>query len=151
MRSFISDELALDLCKSLIHPHFNHADIIYDACNSSLQQKPQIHQNMALRAVLKVEPRFQTKKLHEQTGIKWLDSERKERCCIEAYEGIHNLFSDHVNHLFNRHTVNRSLRSANMTFFVPDPAKTSFGDCNLPNRCKSYWRQLPLEVCNIHK
>ncbi len=97
MRNVIPEELALDLYQSLIHSHFTHADIIYDGCNQTLQNKLQTHQNMALRAVLKLEPRFPTRKLYEQTGIKWLDIERRERCCIEAYKGIHNLSSDNVN------------------------------------------------------
>ncbi len=54
---------------------------------------------MALRAVQNVDSRVPTGRLHEQTGVNWLDVERKERCCIEAFRGIHNLSSTNVNNL----------------------------------------------------
>ena len=143
--------MALDLYKSLIHPHFAYADVIYDACNVSLQNKLQTHQNMAMRAVLKVEARFPTAKLYEQTKVKRLESERKEKCCIEAYKGLYDLSSNNVNKLFTAPISERSLRSAGTALFIPPLSRTLFGDRHLPNRCSKYWQSLPSDVQNIDK
>ena len=149
MRHFINENLAKDLYLSLIHPHFNYADVVYDACNQQCKSKLQVHQNMALRAIKNVEPRFPTDRLHAQTGIDWLDVEQKRRCCIEAFKGIQNMSSTNVNNLFPKTMPMRHTRSNDFrTFEVPNN-RTKFGNCNLPNRCKKYWHQLPAEITNI--
>ena len=53
MRSFIDENLAKYLYKSLIHPIFGYCDFIYDGCNKGLAKKLQIPQNNALRVVKK--------------------------------------------------------------------------------------------------
>ncbi len=151
MRHFINESLAKDLYQSLIHPHFNYADVIYDACNHQSKTKLQVHQNSALRAVKNVEPRFPSDRLHEQTGMEWLDVERKNRCCTEAYKGIHNLSSSRVNNMFPETKSIRQTRLAStITFDVPYN-RTKFGDNNLPNRCKKYWQYLRSDVAEIDK
>ncbi len=107
MCSFILESIAKDLYTSLIHPHFNYGDIIYDACTQQDQAKLQIHQIIALRAIKNVEPRFPTQHLHEQTGIPWLDVERMERCSVEAFKVVHNMSSKNVNNMF---TIAKSQR-----------------------------------------
>ncbi len=151
MRNFLSEELALDLYKSLIHPQFAYADIIYDACNVTLPNKLQIHQNWAMRAVLKVDPRLPTAKLYEQTKIKRLENERKERCCVEAYKGLYDLSSNNVNRLFVAPNMERSLRSSDTAMFIPPQSTTLFGSQNLPNWCSSYWQSLPSDLRNVEK
>ena len=135
----------------MIHPHFAYADTIYDACNTTMKNKLQTHQHMALRAVLKVDQRFPREKLHDQTNIRWLDTERKERCCIEAYKGIHNLSSVNVNNLFNVTNNTRDLRSMERTSFRATTVKSAFAEGNLPQRCEKYWRSLSTDVCNADK
>ena len=151
MRNFISEDLAKDLYRSMIHPHFAYADVIYDACNLTLSNKLQTHQNQSLRTVLNVEQRFPSKKLHEQTGVNWLSAERKERCCIEAYRAVNNMLSQNVNSLFPKAEKQRELRCNDSTQFTVLPARTKFGDGNLPNWCKKYRRVLPDEVRNADK
>ena len=151
MRSFISEGLAKELYNSLIDPHFGYADIIYDACNQTCKNKLQVHQNAALRAVKNVEMSFNTQRLHDQTGVKWLDIERKERCCIEAYKGLHNLSSNNVNNMFVSEDNVCNTRSGSHVDFKPKWNRTKFADGNLPNRCEQYWRNLPLEVKALTK
>ncbi len=146
MRSFISEQLALDLYKSLIHPHFSYADIIYDACSQQNKNKLQVHQNMALRVVKNVEPRFPTTRLHEQTGVTWLDVECQERCCIETFKAFNNMSSQNVNSMFVANNSVRNTRSSNAASFNPPFNRTKFGDNNPPNRCHNYWKHLPPDV-----
>ena len=136
MRHFINEGLAKDLYLSLIHPHFNYADVVYDACNEQCKSKLQVHQNIALRAVKNVEPRFPTARLHEQTGVPWLNAERKDHCCIEAFKGLHQMSSYNVNKLFQESTLIRNTRSDSRRTFDAPFNRSKFGDNNLPNRCK---------------
>ncbi len=83
-------------CKnhSLIEPHFLYASPIYDACNIELSRQLQICQNQALRAVLKVNNRYSTDKLHEETGIDWLNPHALKciNCLCKVHTGprLHN-------------------------------------------------------------
>ena len=137
--------------KSLIHPHFSYTDIIYDACSQLNKNKLQVHQNTALRMVKNVEPRFPTAQLQEQTGVKWLDVERQERCCIEAFKALNNLSSSNVNSLSVAHNSARVTRFNNLVTFNPPFNRTKFGDLNFPNRCNMYWKLLPAEVTSLDK
>ena len=78
MRSFISQDLAKYLYKSLIEPHFTYLEYVYDACPASSSHKLQIAQNGALRAILNVDSRCSTAILHEKTGIPLLSVNRKK-------------------------------------------------------------------------
>ena len=151
MRSFISESLAKDLYQTMIHPHFSYADIIYDACSQTLSNKLQTQQNLALKAVLNVDHFFPSSKLHEQSGINWLDSERKEHCVVESFKALHNMSSYNVNNLFNITLSQRNLRSDDSVSFKPPPMRTKFGDGNLPNRSEKYWHMLPASVRSIDK
>ncbi len=151
MRPFISESLARDLYISLIHPHFTYGDIIYDACSIQGKTRLQVHQNMALRAVKNVPPYFPTDRLHEQTEIDWLDVERKQRCCIEAFKALHDMSSTNVNNLLIPYINPRTTRSASITEFKSHTNKTKFGDKNWPNRCEHYWKYLSAEAKSTDK
>ncbi len=94
---------------------------------------------------------FNTQRLHDQTEIKWLDVERMERCCVEAYRGLHNLSSCNVNNMFISLDNVRNTRSGSHVDFKGRLNRTKFADGNLANRCEQYWRELPLEVKALTK
>ena len=127
-----------DLYRSMIHPHFSYADVVYDACSITQANKLQTHQHLALKTVLNVDPRFSSAQLHTDTGIKWLDSERKERCCIEAYRVLNSMSSANVNKQFVRNMSDRGLRSCDTVNFRAPVTRTKFGDGNVINRCEQY-------------
>ena len=149
MRSFISEELAKELYQTMVHPHFSYADIIYDASNQSLSNKLQTQQHLALKADLYIDQMFSSSELHSQTKINWLDSERKERCCIEKFKALHNLSSNNVNSLYNKTMYGGNLCSDDTMCFKPAPMRTKFGEGNLPDRSAVHWDTLPVEVRNI--
>ena len=125
--------------------------MVYDACSVTQANKLQTHQHLALKTVLNVDQRFSSSKLHTLTDIKWLDSERKERCCIEAYRALNGMSSANVNKLFVKNTSDKGLRSCDSVNFRAPVTRTKFGDGNLINRCEQYWRQVPDEIKCITK
>ena len=146
MRNFILEDLALSLFHTLVEPHFNYADVLYDGCTKSNSSKLQTQQNMVLRTVLNVDSRYSTRLLHEKTGVEWLDVLRKKRCCIETYKGINGISPSPVTDLFNLYVPTRELRSAKKSNLVPPQTHTAFADNNLVNRCYNYWKVLHDEV-----
>ena len=151
MRPFITESLAHNLYTSLIHPHFTYGDIVYDACSQQSKTRLQVHQNMALRAVKNVPPYFPTQRLHEQLEINWLDCERKERCCIEAFKSLNNMTSVNVNKLLTSQLNVKETRSSSTVIIKAHQNKTKFGDRNFPNRCEQYWKCLPVDMKSVDK
>ena len=72
MRSFISQDLALYLYKTLIHPVITYANFIYDGGLKTNLSKLQIAQNGALRAVCKCKPDYSVARLHDELEIDML-------------------------------------------------------------------------------
>ena len=116
-----------------------------------LLNKLQTHQHLALKTVLNVERRFSSSQLHANTGINWLDAERKERCCVETFRALHGMSSNNVNQLFVKSVSDKGLRSCNAVNFKVPVARTKLGDSNLPNMCEQYWRHVPDDVKNMTK
>ena len=106
---------------------------------------------MALRAVLDVDNKYSTRALHEQTGVKWLDVARKERCCIDTFKALNNMSSEGVGKLFPPKPGNRELRSSSAPHLVPRLNKTRLPDNNFLNRCYQYWHDVPNEMKLLDK
>ncbi len=73
--SFIPRQLALDLYKSLIFPHFTYCSFILDGISESLKIKLQCCQNAALRAVMNVDMSYSTNRMLAELKV---DSVRTE-------------------------------------------------------------------------
>ncbi len=146
MRNVISQSLALDLYKSLIEPHFTYGDTIYDGCSTTLKHKLQTSQNLALRAVMNVDPFYPSMALHEKLHCDWLDIQRARHCSNMAYKGLHGLAPANINAIFVQPEQIRNLRLATTLSFVPRLNRTVFADNNFGNRCHKYWEAIPRDV-----
>ena len=146
MRNFISQNLACDLYKSLIEPHFMYADIIYDAATKQSKQLLQTMQNNALRVVANVDMHFSATKVHIETNIPWLDTMRKERYCVEVYKALNGMSPPNVCNMFTLPSHDRSLRSTTRSQYLPPRNRTVFADKNFVSRAYHYWQVVPVEV-----
>ena len=86
IRNIVDKNLARDLSQSLIEPHFLYCSQIYDACGVELCKQLQICQNKALGAVLGVNNRYPTEKLHGKTCVKWLGISRAKNTCTKIWK-----------------------------------------------------------------
>ena len=82
MRNFISKDLAIDLYKSLIEPHYRYCDYIYTGCSLTNARKLQVCQNNSLRAISRADQYYPTELLHKELGIEWLDVQTNKSLCI---------------------------------------------------------------------
>ena len=108
-------------------------------------------EKMGLKLILLGNDNNLNNRLHEQTGIPWLDVERMERCSVEAFKAVHNMSSTNVNNMFPVADFRRSTRASSVINFRPPVTRTKFGDNNLPNRCDVYWRAIPGPVKSLDK
>ena len=76
IRQYIPEELALQLYSSLILPHLDYGDIIYDAMSTTLSNQLQVVQNNCLRICLKRDRMTHVPELHTDSKVNKLDDRR---------------------------------------------------------------------------
>ena len=77
-RSFVADNTALLLYKTIIQPHFDYCSITWMNGNSGDLQRLQTIQNRALRIVLGVDAQFNRETLYETLKIDRLNERWKK-------------------------------------------------------------------------
>ena len=118
MCRFIDKHLARDCTSICFEPHFLYDDMIYDGCSKSLKQL-QIHQNMALWAVLDVDRDYSTRKLLEKVDTVHLETSRRKHCCSFAYKVINKMQPPRINALFPTPENMHVLQSSKSVTFIP--------------------------------
>ncbi len=146
MRGFISQDLALYLYKSLIHPVITYGDFIYDGGLKLNLSSMQIAQNKALRAVRKCKPDYPNKRLHAELGVEMLDVSTAKM----VFRGIHNQGPPELNNMINIYAPNRALRLETLNLLLPPKCKTSMGDTDIAVRGCLYWNQFEYNICTIN-
>ena len=91
VRQYISEKMALDMYRSLVIPHLDFGDAIYDAASKTDAQTLQGLQNQCLRICPKAEPRTHIIDLHTRANIPLLPERRLEHTCNTVYRGVNNL------------------------------------------------------------
>ncbi len=118
IKPFIPDDLALQLYQSLVIPHFDYGDIVYDAMSSTSANQLQVIQNNCLRICLGRDKMSSTDDLHSDAKLPRLSSRRKQHSCQMVYKGRSNMSTTNIISMFslvsahhNRCTRNSSLDS----------------------------------------
>ena len=76
IRKFLRKEVAMRIYKSMILPHFDYGDILYNtACKEGLDKLQRL-QNRCLKICINVNIRFDTNELHTRTNMPMLQARR---------------------------------------------------------------------------
>ena len=151
IRSFISQDLAVQLYKSLIAPHFNYYSHIYDGCSLTVQRELQVSPNNALRAVMQVDSRYPIERLHENLNIELLDESLQKATCIEAYKIINGLAPSNLSNIVKQVKPVRHTRSGDTILLDCPKTRTKLGDSNFKVWAYKYWKTLPAELRCLDK
>ena len=148
VRQFVSQKMSLDMYTSLVVPHLDFGDVIYDAVSKTEAQTLQVPQNQCLRICLKANPRTSIEELHAAAGVPMLIDRRTEHTCNVEYRGVHGLLSQGVNNLYTTvaasHNVN-TRNSANDLLEVPK-VNLNISKGNIGHRGVVYHNTLPAEI-----
>ena len=102
IKCYIGQKLAIYLYNTLINPLFTFNDYVYDALSVSDSSKLQVLQNNCIRTCLKAHRQMPRVELFENSGIKPLETQRKENTAGIVYLGLNQLSTPFVNSLFSR-------------------------------------------------
>ena len=147
-RQFVSESMSLQLFQSLILPHLDYGDVIYDAMSNQDAAKLQVVQNKCLRICLNAEPRSSVESLHNRAKVPMLSSRRKMHTCKFVYDGLHNKLSDKVNDMFSfvneRHNVNT--RASTEAMATMPQVNLQMCKNNVKYRGPKYFNELPVDT-----
>ena len=91
-------------------------------------------------------PRSSTQDLHDDTGIPWLDTQRKVNCCIQAYRLTNGINPTALTRVFEPKVSTRQLRSSSSIVHDMPRTRTKFAERDFTIRSKDYWKWVPPDI-----
>ena len=88
-RACLGEKMALTLYKSLVLPHIDLGDVVYDVATSEMTNKLQLVQNSACRVVLLCGKRDSTDKMHKDLNLLRLKDRRQMHLQHINHKNIH--------------------------------------------------------------
>ncbi len=144
-RQFVSQSMSLQLYRSLVLPHLDYGDILYDTMSAQDSNKLQVIQNKCLRICLKEDPRASVDRLHDVAKLPTLKDHRIMHSVKFVYEGLNNKSSVKVNEMFSfvneTHDVNTRASTDKMAAMPHATLQISKG--NIRFRGAGYFNELP--------
>ena len=151
VRSYISESLALQLYKSLIIPHIDYGDVVYDAASKRDCQTLQVIQNGCLRICCKADPRTPIVDLHRRAKIPFLADRRVAHSCNIVFNGLHGNSTEGINKMFtyvhDAHAVNT--RSSSDDIIKLPKYRLTKSQSNLSFWGGQYYNELPRNIRNV--
>ena len=124
IKPFIPTDLTIHPYCSLILPHLDYGDTVYEAMSDTLANQLQVIQNNCLRICLVRNKRSPTDELHETACLMRLDVRRKQHVTQQVYKGISDQSTPLINNMFTKvldtHTVH-TRSSVNSTSCTGSP------------------------------
>ena len=138
----------MKIYKSLIIPHFDYADVCYDAMTQKNAQKLQTLQNTCIRICLQRDKRSNVTQLHADSKLLTLAERRKMHGCNMVYNGLHGKSSAGLNNMFvslSEVRTRDTRASANLEVDIPR-CNLEVTKSNFRIRGGNYYNNLPTEV-----
>ena len=129
-----------------MEPHIHYCSFILEGTTQSNLQKLQVHQNCALRAVMKVDPYYSADVIREELGFDSVTVLMKKSCCKFAYKGFYDLGPPILNDMFELLILEHELRSNEELVAVVPRCKTKFGERNFRYRAVLDWNRLSTDI-----
>ena len=89
IRDNLTQPIALSLYTSLVLPHLDYCDIVYDCSSNQNLNRLQILQNSACRTILLVDADTHITDMHNRLGLLTLQSRRDLRMSISCHKSIY--------------------------------------------------------------
>ena len=83
---YMPEKLCFELYKSLIRPHFDYGDVVFDCLNQKDSLTLQKLQNMAIKNILHVPRRTSTRDIHSRTNLELLVNRRWCHVATEMFK-----------------------------------------------------------------
>ncbi len=150
IRTFITEKLAVQLYKSLIIPHIDYGDVVYDAASKRNCKTLQVIQNGCLWVCCKADPRTPIVDLHRKVNIPTLSMRRAAHATNMVYNGLNGKSTNGINDMFQyvRDTHDVNTRSSSNSMVKTPVYRLAKTQGNMRLRGAVYYNKLPQHVRN---
>ena len=131
---------------SIILPHFDYGDVIWQSASKNCLTQLQKIQNRAGRIILKINPYSHTSisQIHFCLGWQMLPERRKIHLLLLTYKILNNMTPEYLKEIFHFKHTPYSLRNQN-SLSLPKP-NTNYCKRTLVYRASSEYNNLPSEL-----
>ena len=145
---YLPSKLNLELYTSLIRPHFDFGDVIFDYLSQKDSQTLQKLQNMWLKNILRVPKRSSTVEIHDAVNLELLSTRRWRHTAIEMYKVAKNMQPVTVQHMFtlNTNVHHRQTRHSQVSLFYRPRARLKLTKKSFRHRGVRVWDKVPLAI-----
>ena len=149
IRPFISQNIAVQIYKGLIKPHFEYCSPVWHGINNKLSDKLQKLQNRAARAITQSNFDISSSYLRNLLGWDDLSTRRDKQLSIAMFKTLNGFFPKYLEDLFVNCDSRYNLRDRDNKLALPLP-KTNYGKSSFQNYGAKIWDKLPNEVRNLN-
>ena len=149
LRPFISQNIAVQIYKALIEPHFEYCSPVWHGINNKLSDKLQKFQNRAARAI--TQSNFDTSSSCLRNLLGWddLSTRRDKQLSIAIFKTLNGFFPKYLEDLFVNCDSRYNLRDRDNKLALPLP-KTNYGKSSFQYCGAKIWNNLPNELRNLN-
>ena len=147
VRPFVKQETLFTIYKSLILPHFDYCDVVWDTLNKGLAQRLQKLQNRSARVITSSSYEIRSKDILKQLGWETLHERRFAHTATMMYRTLNGQAPLYLKEKYTRlcDKTKYDLRNGETNLAIPKPRTESFKK-SFEYRGARVWNALPTEA-----
>ena len=146
--NFLPERICFSLYKTLIRPHFDYCDVVYDCITESNAKKLQRLQNACIKSILHVPKRTPTMEIHARSKLQTLKQRRHFHTAVEMYKVYKEIQPKAIQKMFISHDKihNRQTRRTAAKAWYPPRARLNLTKSSFRHRGQKVWETIPEEI-----
>ncbi len=143
--NFLPENTCFTLYKTLIRPHFDYCDVVYDCITEANARKLQRLQNACIKSILQVPKRTPTAEIHSISKMQTLKERQHFHTAVEMYKVEKGMQPESIQNMFKRHSEihNRHTRRSVSKVIYPPRARLNITKCGFRHRGQKVWEAVP--------
>ena len=126
LKRTIPHDTLLQVYNSMVSPHFDYGDIVYDSCTQEKCNKLQSLQNRAVRLLTGSGPREHRDTMFKKLNWMTLKNRRIEHKCVLLYKSLHNMAPQYLTNQFHSNSQCHAYNTRNSRKLRVDKVKTAY-------------------------
>ena len=148
VRPFVTQETLLTIYKSIILPHFDYCDVVWDTLNKGLAERLQKLQNRSARVITSSSYEIRSNDILKQLGWKKLSHRRLAHSATMMYRILNDQASEYLqeNYLTLYNKTSYNLRNGKLNLAIPKKPRTENLKKSFAYRGAKICNSLPAQV-----
>ena len=132
LRNILPEHIKILLYNSIVTPHFNYADVVWNGCSTENENKLQTAQNFALRIIKNRSKKESAKEIRNELKFLNLKQKREVHEAVFIKKALLNKLSQNITYEYLEHLPSEKTRQADE------------GKLNIPEHRTSFYKKSPI-------